>query len=216
MEEKLRKYVEELFADAPKTSKMVELREEIFMNLKEKYNDLITAGASEEEAYRIVKGSVGDVNELINSANEAHTARVPSDEERKQRARLTAVAVMLYILSPVFIIALGSIHQEIMGLVFMFVLIAVATGLLVYRSSLQAAPDYEKLDDSMVEEFKEWQAENKRKKEKEKTYAGIVWPVIVALYFVISFTTWAWGITWIIFIIGAAVDQIIKLAIKQE
>ena len=54
MEEKLRKYVEELFADAPKTSKMVELREEIFMNLKEKYNDLITAGASEEEAYRIV------------------------------------------------------------------------------------------------------------------------------------------------------------------
>lgn len=214
MEEKLRQYVEHLFADAPKTRKMLELREEIFTNLKEKYNDLRETGASEEEAYEIVKGSIGDVDELINSANDPYVVPGPSEKERKQRAGLTAAAVMLYILAPVFIIVLGSMHQQILGLTFMFILIAVATGLLVYRSSLRPVYKYEKVDDSMVEEFKQWHVENKQKKEKENAYAGAVWPIIVAVYFIISFTTGAWGITWVIFIIGAAVQQIIKAALK--
>lgn len=214
MEERLRQYVEHLFADAPKTRKMLELREEIFMNLKEKYNDLLATGASEEEAYEIVKGSVGDVDELISSANDPYTVPGPSEKERKQYARLTAVAVMLYILSPVFIIVLGSMRQEILGLTFMFVLIAVATGLLVYRSSLRPGYQYEKEDDSMVEEFKQWHVENKQKKEKQNAYVGAIWPIIVALYFIISFTTGAWYISWVIFIIGAAVQQIVRAALK--
>ena len=70
MEENLRQYVENLFADAPKTKKMIELRQEIFMNLKEKYYDLIESGATEQEAYEVVKSSVGDVDELIASASD--------------------------------------------------------------------------------------------------------------------------------------------------
>ena len=79
MEENLRQYVERLFADAPKTRKMLELREEIFMNLKEKYNDLRENGASEEEAYEIVKSSIGDVDELISSANDPYAVPGPSE-----------------------------------------------------------------------------------------------------------------------------------------
>ena len=119
---------------------------------------------------------------------------------------------MLYILDPVFIIVLGSMNQQILGLTFMFILIAVATGLLVYRSSLRPGYRYEKVDDSMVEEFKQWHVENKQKKEKENAYVGAIWPIIVAVYFSISFTTGAWRITWVIFIIGAAIQQIIKAA----
>lgn len=214
MEENLRQYVERLFADAPKTRKMLELREEIFMNLKEKYNDLRENGASEEEAYEIVKSSIGDVDELISSANDPYAVPGPSEKERRQRAGLTAVAVMLYILAPVFIIVLGSMNQQILGLTFMFILIAVATGLLVCRSSLRPGYRYEKVDDSMVEEFKQWHVENKQKKEKENAYVGAIWPIIVAVYFIISFTTGAWRITWVIFIIGAAIQQIIKAALK--
>lgn len=214
MEENLRQYVEGLFSKAPKTQKMLELREEIFLNLKEKYSDLRTAGASEEEAYEIVKNGVGDVEELINSALD-NGGRKPTEQERKRGAGLVAVAVMLYIISPLFIIVFGSMNNPIIGLAVMFILIAVATGLLVYRSSLRVGYDhYEKMDDSMVEEFKQWQVENKQKNEKKNAYLGAVWPIITAIYFVISFTTGAWWITWIIFIIGAAVHQIVRAALK--
>ncbi len=214
MEEKLRQYVEGLFAKAPKTQKMLELREEIFSNLKEKYNDLRQAGASEDEAYEIVRGGVGDVEELINSTLD-NGGRKPSEQERKRGAGLVAIAVMLYIIAPVFIIVLGSMNNPIVGLALMFVFIAVATGLLVYRSSLRAGYSaYEKMDDSMVEEFKQWQVENKQKNEKKNAYLGAIWPIITAIYFIVSFMTGAWAITWIIFLIGAAVHQIARAALK--
>ena len=209
MEEKLRQYVENLFADAPKTRKMIELRQEIWMNLKEKYDDLIKAGATEEEAYEVVKGSVGDVDELISSASEyTGMSSVKQETERKRSAKLVAIAVALYILSPVAIIVLGTSGQPIIGLTIMFALIAVATGLLVYNSSLR--PKYEKMDDTMVEEFKQWQVENKQKNEKRSAYTGALWAIIVAVYFIISFLTMAWPVTWIIFIIGVALEQILK------
>ena len=103
-------------------------------------------------------------------------------------------------------------NQPIIGLTIMFALIAVATGLLVYNSSLR--PKYEKMDDTMVEEFKQWQDESKHKNEKRSAYLGAFWSLIVALYFIISFATMAWYITWIIFLIGAAVEQIIKASTK--
>lgn len=212
MEEKLRQHVENLFADAPKSRKMLELREEIFTNLKEKYYDLRETGASEEEAYDIVKSSIGDVDELISSANDPVANKAQTEAERRRSARLVAIAIMLYILSPVAIIILGSMNQPIIGLTIMFALIAVATGLLVYNSSLR--PKYEKMDDTMVEEFKQWQDESKHKNEKRSAYLGAFWSLIVALYFIISFATMAWYITWIIFLIGAAVEQIIKASTK--
>ncbi|MEA4854750.1 MAG: permease prefix domain 1-containing protein [Christensenella sp.] len=213
MEEKLRRFVENLFADAPKTRRMIELRQEILMNLTDKYNDLLRSGATEEEAYEVVKKSVGDVDELIRSASEySETETVETEQQRKRSAMLTAVAVMLYILSPLAIIILGTGGYPIIGLTCMFALIAVATGLLVYKSSLR--PKYEKLDDTMVEEFKQWQVENKQKNDQRSAYTGALWAIIVALYFIISFTTGAWYITWVIFLIGGAIEGILKAAVK--
>ena len=213
MEEKLRRFVENLFADAPKTRRMIELRQEILMNLTDKYNDLLRSGATEEEAYEVVKKSVGDVDELIRSASEySETETVETEQQKKRSAMLTAVAVMLYILSPLAIIILGTGGYPIIGLTCMFALIAVATGLLVYKSSLR--PKYEKLDDTMVEEFKQWQVENKQKNDQRSAYTGALWAIIVALYFIISFTTGAWYITWVIFLIGGAIEGILKAAVK--
>lgn len=214
MEENLRQYVENLFADAPKTKKMIELRQEIFMNLKEKYYDLIESGATEQEAYEVVKSSVGDVDELIASASDYSPAdKQKTEEERRKSAKLVAIAVALYILSPVTIIIMGTSGQPVIGLTLMFALIAIATGLLVYNSSMR--PKYEKMDDTMVEDFKQWQIENKTKNEKRSAYLGAFWSLVVALYFILSFLTMAWYITWIIFLIAAAVEQIIKVSARK-
>ena len=44
-----------------------------------------------------------------------------------------------------------------------------------------------------------------------KQITDIIGGIGVALYFIISFTTMAWHITWIIFIIIGLVNQIVKL-----
>ena len=44
MKEKIRKHINELFKDAPKTRRAVELKEEMAQNTIEKYEDLIAEG----------------------------------------------------------------------------------------------------------------------------------------------------------------------------
>jgi hypothetical protein len=39
---------------------------------------------------------------------------------------------------------------------------------------------------------------------------GAVWSIAVVLYFVISFTFGIWHVSWVIFIIAIAVDQLIR------
>ena len=214
MEENLRKYLETLFADAPKSQKTVELREELYLNLKEKYQDLLDKGATEDEAFEIVKRSVGDVERLIQEINEPDaTSKAAMEQRRKKSAFRIAIAVALYILSPVAIILFGTMGQPIVGLVLMFALIAAATSLMVYNNIMR--PKFVKIEDTMVEEFREWKASNAAKAEKKNLYSSIVWPIIVVLYFLISFTTGAWYVTWVIFILGVVVQRLIDVIMSK-
>ena len=208
MEEKLRKYVEELFAGAPKNKKSLDMREEILLNLNEKYQDLRQKGASEEEAYEIVKRSVGDVDQLVREMSDP-LSQDQMIENRKKSAKFIAIAVALYILSPVMVIILAIFNQPVIGVVAMFALIAAATSLLVYNNIVH--PKYQKMDDTMVEEFREWKASNAEKAHKKDMYASIIWPVAVLVYFLVSFTTGAWYITWLVFIIAVIVHRMIKV-----
>jgi hypothetical protein len=209
MEEKIRKYVEGLFADAPKTKKTIELRQEIYTNLIDKYNDLRGSGATEEEAYEIVKTSVGNVDELLESLYEkTKEDRMENELLKKKAAKYNSISVTLYIASPIFIIAFVAVGNWMPGLILLLGCIAVATGIKVYSNSIYS---YEKEDDTLVEEFKEWKAENKGRVEKKNTYSGVLWLLIVVAYFLISFGTGAGGITWVIFLIGAAIEQLIKV-----
>ena len=214
MEENLRKFLENLFADAPKSKKTVELREELYLNLKEKYQDLVKKGATEDEAFEIVKRSVGDVERLIQDINEPDpTSKAAMEQSRKKSAFRIALAVGLYILSPVAIILFGTMGQPIVGLVLMFALIAAATSIMVYNNIMR--PKFVKIEDTMVEEFREWKASNAAKAEKKNLYSSIVWPIIVVLYFLISFTTGAWYVTWVIFILGVVVQKLIDAIMSK-
>lgn len=210
MEERLRKYVEALFAEAPKTKKAIELRQEIYTNLLDKYKDLKNSGASDEEAYEIVKNSIGNVDELIQSLDERPPEkREEKEQARKKAAMLNAFAISLYIASPIFIIAFSAIGLWLPGLILLLSCIAAATGLIVYSKYLNTS--FKGEDATLVEEFKEWKADNEDRAKQKSAYSGVLWLIITALYFIISFTTMAWHITWVIFIIGAAVEQIIKI-----
>ncbi|MCE5187761.1 MAG: permease prefix domain 1-containing protein [Eubacteriales bacterium] len=202
MNEKLRHYIDDLFANAPSTVRAVELKEEMYQNLMDKYNDLINEGKSEESAYNIAVASIGDVDSLIGAlSGEKNTV---NEKSRKRSAIMIAVAIALYILSPVPVILI----QEEYGVMFLFLFAAVATGLLIYNGVTRER--YVKADDTMVEEFKEWKQNGKQKNKAVDAILGSFWLIAVCVYIVVSFTTGAWHITWIIFLIAAAVASMIR------
>lgn len=60
--------------------------------------------------------------------------------------------------------------------------------------------------------------EEKKEKEIIKQINGIVGAICTVIYFIVSFTTMAWHITWVIFIIDGLICQVIRLIfmLKEE
>ena len=202
MNEKLRHYIDDLFANAPSTVRAVELKEELYQNLTDKYNDLIAEGKSEESAFNIAIASIGDVDSLISGLSGEKKAA--SETDKKRSALLIAIAIGLYILSPVPIILL----QNEMGLMILLLFAAVATAMLIYNGVTRER--YVKADDTMVEDFKEWKQNGKQKNKAVEAIIGSFWLIAVCVYIVVSFMTGAWHITWIIFLIAAAIASMIR------
>jgi len=207
MREKLRNHINLVFEGAPNNRKIGELKEELLQNLFDKYDDMVSEGKSNEEAYNAAIRSIGDVSELIEQLSVGEE-KVYINEEikryKKQSATLISIAVALYIICVIPIIVL----QNIRGVIAMFVIIALATAMIIYNSMTK--PDKfiktDKDDDmAMLSEDN---------KQKVRLINKIVWPIVVLIYLLVSFYTCAWGITWIIFIIGGIIENIIKAIIE--
>ena len=205
----MRNFIESLFEDAPKNKQTIELKEEMLQNLIDKYNDLVDSGKSSEAAYNIATASIGDIHELIRQI-EKREENNPLfeqnyDKGRKRFALLLSISVMLYILCVVPVILL---EDSVLGVVIMFVMAAIATGLILYNNMTK--PKYLKKDSTVVEEFKEWKANSTEKNTLYQSITKVMWSCITILYFIVSFLTMAWHITWIIFLIGSAIQGIIR------
>jgi len=222
-------YVESLFDKVQRTTEVVELREEILQNVIDKYEDLVREGTSEEEAYRIAISGIGDVDDLLSSMGvkpeedmrtknkEEYSSSMfqkssPKEEspEKKEKnsAFLLCGSIMLYILSVLPVIIGSEMGDDTVGVCFMFVMIALATGMIILYGKTR--PRYRRADDSMVESFKEWKNNNEQDREIYKSLRSAIWSVTTALYIIISFMTMAWHVTWVIFLIAGAVINVIK------
>lgn len=210
--QRLRIYIESLFADAPKTRKTIELKEEILQNLSDKFNDLIAEGKDEDAAFNIAVAGIGDIDMLLDEMNK--TTSVYSKEEvekdRRRSALFISSAVMLYILCPIPCLFLNN---NKIGPLMLFIMVAAATGLIIYNSMTRLR--YEKIDDTMLEEFKQWKYSNRNHRILIGTYSTALWALTVTVYIIVSFTTMAWHITWVIFLIGVALNAIIKIIIDM-
>ena len=216
MEDNLRRYIESLFEETRPTKKAVELKEEMLQNLEDKYRDLLAEGKTPEAAFNIAVAGIGDVSTLLRQLEEGF--RSESEIERYENARrrsamLTAIAVMMYILSVLpglLLSGLGSGYAAtLIGFPVFIIMVAAATGLLIYNSMTK--PRYLQETDSLVDEFREWQSDTQDRKQMRTAISTALWSLILVLYFIISFTTHAWHITWIIFLMGALVESLLNL-----
>lgn len=214
MSAKIKNYIEVLFSDVPRTKKSVELKEEMLSNMTDRYNDYVAEGKSENQAYSLVVANLGDIDEMLAEVMPTESDKKQADFYRVRNAKNITIAVVLYILSPFSLIAISEIggafisgvDMGTVGVLVMFLLIAIATGILVYNSM------------SMPKEFKTPDEDDAFSQKLSKTPEGrklkaamnIYWSIITILYFCISFLSGAWSITWIIFLIAGVLDSIIK------
>jgi hypothetical protein len=215
MEDKLRRYVDGLFARTAPTKKAVELKEEMLQNLHDKYSDLISEGKTPEAAYNIAIAGIGDVSGLLAELEAEATEPYDMTEyeaARNKSAMLTAIAVMAIILStlPLVILSIiGARYAVQIGIPVMFLTIAGAVGILIYNNMTK--PRRYGSTDTMVDQFRQWQSGAEVRNSLRRAISTALWSLLVALYFVISFWSHAWHLSWIIFILGAAIEALINI-----
>jgi len=215
MNEKLRAQVERLFADAPKTRRAAELQEELLSDLNDKFNDLMASGCGEEEALRRTMSGIGDVDELIRELRETNVMDYAEmNRQRKRTALVVAGSVGLILLSVILLILGVEVFRwdPVVMVVIMLTMILAAVCAMVYH--FMSRPRYVKADDTIVEEFKEWKSTNTRNERVVKSLHSIVWTVTTAVYFLFSFLVGGWAYSWVIFLIGTAVNRIIQLSFE--
>jgi hypothetical protein len=223
MNEKMKSHIEKLFESAPKTRKAFELKEELLVNSEERYQDLLTNGVNPEDAFKNVVSSIGNVSELFLGLEEISPE---GREEQESRTRKIAVvktaAAGLYILSVIVFITLilvdgftySNVNITSLGLILMLLLAMIPTCMLVYISSMY--PKYRRTEDTVVEEFKEWKSSTVKTKSVKSATICVAWTFIILIYFVVSFATFAWYASWIIFLAGACVHAILELVFRLK
>lgn len=212
MIEKFRVKLNELFENAPQTSRARELKEELLANLMDRYNDLLASGKSEEEAFNIAIAGIGDIDEIIVGLKDSYEFNPEQmRKDREKRAFILSISIGMYIMSVVILIMLTSVFRVSgdVAICIMLTIDALATSLLIYNAV--SRPKYIKADDTIVEEFKEWKSANNTEKEVINSIKSIMWLVIITLYFLLSFTLRIWSFSWVLFIIGAAIERVITL-----
>ncbi len=215
MKEKLKDYLDTVFAGSAKTQKNDELKEEILANLYDKYDSFIANGASPDEAYRKTISSIGDLSSLFEDLDKESLKNESSShfEEKgsPQKPKTKAVDIFSSILWPVtvvlyFIISFATGAWYITWIIFIMATIASRIVETLY------GPSETKLKEEQEEKAKE-EEERKKKEKKPKflsVFSAILWPLTVLVYLGTSFLTGAWHITWILFITSILIEGIVE------
>lgn len=209
MREQLIQYVNLLFAGAPDSD---EIRQEILQNTLDRYDDLVSQGKSPEAAYRLAISGIGDINEILGSAPSSGNTYIPRDnretaheeEEDVYGRKNRAAAIAMYILSPVPLFILTEFGLNTMGLCLTILLVAAAT----YQMVLLRKKSSGKAEPTPVQTTPQ--------QELKKSISNLIWAIGLAVYFILSFTTKAWAITWIIFPIIAAAQGLANAIIDLK
>lgn len=209
MREQLIQYVELLFAGAKDCE---DIKLEILQNTLDRYDDLVAAGKVPEAAYRLAIAGIGDINEILGTTpqdskplhHQPVRDQTAEDNDTPWKKLLRAIAVGLYILSPLPLIVLGDLGMDIIGLCGTLSIVAVATVLIMLGAKKDAK-----------EKQKEEDADTPQS-ELVKSISGVIWSVGLGVYFLLSFTSRAWHITWVIFPILVALDSLVTAIVQYQ
>lgn len=203
MREQLISYVELLFAG----SNAEEMKQEILQNTLERYDDLVSQGKSPEAAYRLAISGIGDITELLGTDQPTGNTSSPSapahtkKETSFVKQMLKAFAIFLYIISPIPLFVLVSLNMEEIGLCGTLAICGLATALLIVAGSTAGQKEEKKAISA---------AEQIEKNPLLTAINTLITTVGLIAYFIVSFASGAWFITWVIFPLIGAVKGLVK------
>lgn len=204
MKDQLAQYVELLFAGAAGCE---DIKQEILQNTMDRYDDLIEEGKTPEAAYRLAIIGIGDINEILGAAGSTVSTSPVSQASPEQktgridtptRKVFRAIGIALYILCPVPMIVLDELGMTTLGICGMLTLVAAATALMILSASKKQPQD------------STYYSAQAPESELSKSISSLIWTIGLAAYFILSFLTGAWHITWVIFPIIGAVKGLVK------
>lgn len=210
MREQLIQYVNLLFAG---NDSVEDIKQEILQNTLDRYDDLIDQGKTQEAAYRLAIAGIGDINEILNPCEQPEFVPTGSAEMYQQKSDLNlirimrAIAIGLYILSPIPLIVMDMIGLDIFGLCGTLAIVAIATVIIcIFRQP----EDHREDSTSRSEE------DNTPQGKLKQSIKSLFGAVTLAVYLIISFATGAWHVTWLVFPIAAAVRGLINACIDLK
>lgn len=214
MNSKIKNYVETLFSDIPRSKKANELKEELLSNMSERFDDYIKQGKTENQAYSLVISNLGDIDEMLSEVIPNDEFVTKANSYRRRNAKNTAISVAMYMIGVACFLGFNelgafsakSYFYESAGLVLLLLIAAVATGILIY-SHMSTPPEFKDYDEQSRHERFLYTGKNGR---ILKSLLSIYWTFVLIIYLAISFLTCYWRITWIIWIIAAVFEEVIK------
>ena len=143
----------------------------------------------------LVTGEKPQANNINNTEEKILTRQ----EVREMSAKVVSTSVFIYIASIVFIMIWVAVFglNPVMGAGIFLLGIAWSTARIIKH--YMSVPKFEKTK------------EESQKEKILKQINNVIGGICIALYFIISFTTFAWHITWIIFVIYGLICQVTKL-----
>lgn len=187
----IRSYVDNVFANLPRTSEVLRAKNDMLANMEEKYHEFKNQGKSENESIGAVISEFGNIDELltelnINSPsqriNESKELRQVSREEaegyinsKKKSGLLTAIGVFFILCGVAILIFLNASTQNAdwlslmpnssmnpaWGVALLLIMVAIAVGLFIYSGISLEDYNYLKWDFELKGTSQKWLKEKR-------------------------------------------------------
>lgn len=155
--ETIKNYLDNMFANLPKTNQMLKLKNDLLLNMEEKYNELKNDEKSENEAIGIVISEFGNIDELINELGikyETEGDILPTITQaeaesfmaaKKEMGLLVGIGASLCVTGAAALILITTLiddriigkrisvnFSDMLGLIALFILVVPAVALFIY------------------------------------------------------------------------------------
>lgn len=197
MKKEIEKKIKEL-CDNAGSAAAAEICPDLTEDIERAYDERVAAGMSELDAYRDVFRNVGEIKKMLYSmplTEEEELGRRTKENRKYNEKLLDKICSSLWLL-----------------VVIVYLLFSMSVGGWGYTWLIFL---WGAIGQTFFGMIKKYNRGTPLKKVLRKGISTIMWLAITMLYFLFSFATGSWHITWIIFIFGALLENVINIFCKE-
>lgn len=197
MKKEIEKKIKELCNDAGSAA-AAEICPDLTEDIERAYDERVAAGMSELDAYRDVLRNVDDIKKMLDSmplTEDEERGRRTKDSRKYNEKLLDKICSSLWLL-----------------VVIVYLLFSLTFGGWWYTWLIFL---WGAIGQTFFDMIKKYNRGTPLKKVLRKGISAIMWLAITIAYFVFSFATGKWALTWILFIFGALLENVINIFCKE-